>query len=59
MTKKELTIIIPTLNSDKVLQKCLKSIQSQDYPKKLLQIGRICFIERRKEWGAKITSGKH
>ncbi|MBU4210207.1 glycosyltransferase family 2 protein [Patescibacteria group bacterium] len=33
MTYPTISIVIPTLNSAKVLNKCLKSINSQDYPK--------------------------
>jgi len=33
-----LDVIIPTLNSQKVLEACLKSISSQDYPKNLISL---------------------
>lgn len=34
----KISILIPTLNAARVLEKCLKSIASQDYPKKKMEI---------------------
>ena len=33
-----ISIIIPTLNSERVLQECLESTFKQDYPKQLVEI---------------------
>lgn len=33
-----ISVVIPTLNAGSVLDKCLQSISSQDYPKKLVEI---------------------
>ncbi|MBU1088526.1 glycosyltransferase family 2 protein [Patescibacteria group bacterium] len=38
MTHPTISILIPTLNSAKVLDKCLKSINSQDYPRNKIEI---------------------
>lgn len=55
-----ISVLIPTLNADKVLEGCLKSIARQDYPKKKIEIivadggSTDKTLEIAKKYGAKI-----